>query len=292
MKALSRNLLTELIAHSGEATVVAQVSSPDWPVVLCNPAFAGVTRTEAVLEQPFADVLEGLVGRDLAMELSETIRTGQQATVPVEIRSQEFLLVLKPIDAGGKGDARYYAAYLRTGAAGIGDDDIRQALKNAKRKIRDLSRDDPVTGLLNEKAFRSVLDHDWAVASRERATLALVAFTLDDFEQYRAVFGRHAADTCQRRVAQAIRKCLKRASDVAARLVTENGDALVVLSHSSDDAGVQEFALKIAASVRELGMHHPRSRNAKFVTVSYKTIVSEAGAKQSSAKEFLNAVLQ
>ena len=33
--------------------------------------------------------------------------------------------------------------------------------------LRDLVRDDPVTGLMNTTAFREVLEHDWAVAARE-----------------------------------------------------------------------------------------------------------------------------
>lgn len=293
MKGLQKSVLEQLVAGSAEPIVVAQISSPDWPVVLCNPAFENVARTEEIHKQPFADVIEQLVGRDLALEISESIRTGQETSIPVEIRNQEYLLVLKPIQGTAKGNSKYYAGFLRVGAgvSAIGDQEVQQALLKAKRKIRDLSRDDPVSGLLNAKAFRNILDHDWAVAKRERATLALVAFTLDDFDQYRQVFGRHAADTCQRRVAQAIRKCLKRASDVAARVQSADGDRLVVLSHSSDEAGVNEFAFKIAGSVRELGMHHPRSRVAKFVTVSYRTIVAEAGDQGMNADDFLNAVL-
>jgi GGDEF domain-containing protein len=268
MKALQRSILEQLVAGSAEPIVVAQISSPDWPVVLCNPAFESVTRTDDVEKQPFADVIEQLVGRELALEISETIRTGQETTIPVEIRNQEFLLVLKPIEGTAKGNSKYYAGFLRVGAGpgAIGDQEVQQALLKAKRQIRDLSRDDP-------------------------STLALVAFTLDDFDKYREVFGRHAADTCQRRVAQAIRRCLKRASDVAARVSSDSGDKLVVLSHSSDETGVHEFALKIAASVRELGLHHPRSRVAKFVTVSYQTIVKEAGADKMNAEDFLKAVL-
>ena len=93
-----------------------------------------------------------------------------------------------------------------------------------------------------------------------------------------------------RRVAQAIRRCLRRASDVAARIETSDGDCLVVLSHSSDANAVNDFAAKISAAVRELGLHHPRSRESKFVTVSYKTRVMEAGKDKESAEEFLASV--
>jgi diguanylate cyclase (GGDEF)-like protein len=143
-----------------------------------------------------------------------------------------------------------------------------------------------VTGLLNEAAFRDVLAHDWAVAAREQSSLALVAFQLDDFPAYLEVFGRHASDSCLRRVAQAIRRRLRRASDVAARVDDSN---LLVLAHSSTEANVTEFAEKIAAAVRELGLHHPRSNSARFVTVSYRIAV--AAAKGSGSSDFLKRVL-
>lgn len=154
-----------------------------------------------------------------------------------------------------------------------------------------MSRDDPVTGLLNSTAFREVLAHDWAVAEREKSRLALVAFALHDFDQYLAVFGRHATDSCLRRVAQAIRRCLRRASDVAARIDGEESDRLVVLSHVSDIEGVTEFAGRIATSVRELGLHHPRSSADRYVTVTYEISVQEVGQGAMTADNFLDGVL-
>jgi len=290
MKALQRKILEQLIAGSAEPVVVAQINSTDWPVVLSNPAFAGIAGAEDILKKPFADVVEQLIGRDLALEISETIRAGHETTIPVEIGNREFLLVLRPLDSDGKSTVKFYAGYLRAGAA-AGEIEVQQELLKAKRRIRDLSRDDPVTGLLNARAFRDVLDHDWAVAKRERSSLALVSFALDEFDQYIEVFGRHAADSCQRRVAQAIRRHLKRASDVAARVNGEKGDRLVVLSHSSDEASVLDFASRIAISVRELGLHHPRSKSERFVTVSYQTTVKEAGADETNAANFLDSVL-
>ena len=287
-----REVLAQLIESSAEPIIVARIDHPDWPVVLSNGAFGSLTDFLPVANKPLADVIENLVGRELALEISETIRGGHETTIAVELGSREYLLVLKPLGSG-KDDAKFYGAYWRGTAGGTlaVDTEIQQALLKARRRIRDLTRDDAVTGLLNAETFREVLAHDWAVAAREKSSLALVAFTLDDFPAYVEVFGRHASDSCLRRVAQAIRRCLRRASDVAARLETSEGDTLVVLSHSSNESGVNEFAAMISAAVRELGLHHPRSRESKFVTVSYKTKVMEAGKKKSSAEDFLQSVI-
>ena len=102
------------------------------------------------------------------------------------------------------------------------------------------------------------------------------------------VFGRHATDSCLRRVGQAIRRCLRRASDVAARV---SDDKLVVLSHASEEAGVMDFAGQIATAVRELGLHHPRSSVSGFVTVSFKVCLMRAGEDADSVEEFLAKVM-
>ena len=141
---------------------------------------------------------------------------------------------------------------------------------------------------MNGHAFADVFEHDWAVAAREKSKLSLVTFTLEDFEAYLEVFGRHAADSCLQRVGQAIRRCLRRASDVVAR---PDAQRFMVLSHASDEDGVSEFAARISTAVRELGLHHPRSNASKFVTVSYVVSVADVRQEQQGAREFLARLL-
>lgn len=289
MKSVDRNILEQVIAATSEPLVVVRIDQPDWPVVLANPAFERIG-DQMVLKKPFADVIEALAGREVAMEVSESVRLQQETSFPVESNGREYLLVLRPISLPNEESARFYSAYWRSGAgAGAAEGaEMHHALLKAKRRIRDLSRDDPVTGLLNGRAFREIFEHDWAVAARERSRLSLVTFRLDEFEAYVAVFGRHAADSCLRRAGQAIRRCLRRASDVVAR---PDGATFVVLSHASDEDGVREFASRISAAVRELGLHHPRSKSSKFVTVSFEVTVADAAAEKGSAGDFLNELL-
>jgi diguanylate cyclase (GGDEF)-like protein len=289
MKSVHRKILEQVIASTAEPLVLVRVDHPDWPVVLANPAFDGIGDQD-VLKKPFADVIEGIAGRELAMEVSESVRSQQETSFPVEANNREYLLALKPLLLPNETTARFYAAYWRSGA-GTGTAEgaeMHHALLKAKRRIRDLSRDDPVTGVLNDRAFREVFEHDWAVAAREKSKLSIVSFTLDDFEAYIEVFGRHAADSCLQRVGQAIKRCLRRASDVVAR---PGGAQFVVLSHASKEAGVREFAGRISTAVRELGLHHPRSSTAKFVTVSFDVTVVDAGGAEVDSSEFLEDLL-
>lgn len=277
-------ILEQAIAAAAEPLIIVRVDHPDWPVALCNHAFQSI-RGDDCREQPFADVIEQLVGREAALEISESVRSQQEMSFPVEQGGKEYLLALKPLHMPGDEKASHFVVFWRSsgGGSAVGSDDMHHALLKAKRQIRDLSRDDPVTGLLNGRAFREVFEHDWAVAAREKSQLAIVIFTLDDFDAYIEVFGRHAADSCLRRVGRAIRRCLRRASDVVGRI---DGAEFVVLSHAADEHGVREFAGRISSAVRELGLHHPRSTVAKFVTVSFRVGVSSANDKP--AGDFLD----
>ena len=69
------------------------------------------------------------------------------------------------------------------------------------------------------------------------------------------------------------------------------GSRFVVLSHASDEDGVRDFAARISTAVRELGLHHPRSTSAKFVTVSYEVAVAEASGETLGAADFLDRLL-
>ena len=285
MAGIDHNVLEQVLAGTAEPLLVVRIDQPDWPVALANPAFREISGDD-VLKKPFADVIEGLAGRELALEVSESVRSQQETSFPVELNSREYLLVLKPMLLPDEESARFYAAFWRAGAGSAPSDDMHHALLKAKRRIRDLSRDDPVTGLLNGRAFREIFEHDWAVAAREKSRLSIVTFTLDDFDAYIEVFGRHSADSCLRRAGSAIRRCLRRASDVVAR---PHGACFLVLSHSSDEEGVREFAARISTAVRELGLHHPRSSKSRFVTVSFDVTVAYADG--SDADGFLDQLL-
>jgi diguanylate cyclase (GGDEF)-like protein len=289
MKNVHRKILEQVIAATTEPLLVVSIDQPNWPVVLSNLAFASIS-SEDVIKKPFADVIEEHAGRELALEVSETVRAQEENSLPIESNGREYLLALRPLVVPGEDAARFYAAYWRTGtSAGTAEGaEVHHALLKAKRRIRDLSRDDPVTGLLNARAFADVFEHDWAVAGRENGKLSLVTFTLEEFDAYLQVFGRHASDSCLRRVGQAIRRCLRRASDVAAR---PDGQRFVVLSHASDEDGVRDFAGRIATAVRELALHHPRSGSSKFVTVSYEVSVADIGEEKRDAGESLSDLL-
>ena len=83
MQSVNRKILELVIAATTEPLLVVRIDQPNWPVVLKNSAFASITE-EQVLKKPFADVIEELMGRELALEVSETVRSQQETSLPIE----------------------------------------------------------------------------------------------------------------------------------------------------------------------------------------------------------------
>ncbi len=296
MESLRRQVFEQLLDAFDEPVLVANISQLDWPVVFCNPALevtSGLS-SSALKAQSLADIIEQITSREVALEASQAVRARRETSIPVQIDRSEFMLILKPLRTKLDAEAIYYAAFLRrtrggvSGSKGSGDEIIHQALAKARHRIGDLSREDPISGLLNAKAFREVFAHDWAVAAREQCSLTLICFTLQDFDGYLTVFGRHAADTCFRRVSQTIKRYLRRASDVAARI---DDDKVIVLSHATVETGAMEFAENIAEAIRELGIHHPRSSVGRFMTVRHKVAAQQANKELASSEKFIQEML-
>lgn len=294
MKHLQQHVLEQLLAASDEPVLVANITQLDWPVVFCNPALETTTglTSDALKAQSFADIIEQIASRDVALEVSQSIRASRETSIPVQIGRAEYMLTLKPLQTSEDSEPTYYAAFLRGVAPAVkgakNSDDIKRALTKARHRIKDLSRDDSVTGLLNAKAFREVFAHDWAVAAREECSLTLICFTLQDFDAYISVFGHHAADSCLRRISQTINRYLRRASDVAGRI---DEDKIIVLSHATVETGAMDFAEKISEAVRELGIHHPRSMAGRFMTVRHNVVAKQANKDQISCEKFLEEML-
>jgi len=65
------------------------------------------------------------------------------------------------------------------------------------------------------------------------------------------------------------------------------GAQFVVLSHASDEDGTREFAGRISTTVRELGLHHPRSSVSRFVTVSFEVTVVDTTDEHGNTGKFM-----
>lgn len=280
MEGLHQTVLLDALADCGEPLLLVNLQLADWPVVFSNRAFTMLVPNLAS-NVALGSALDSLFGRETAVEVSDAIHSRTGLKFAVQLKGRECLLDLH---FPGGDEASVCALYFRgVNVVPLAEADPQKALLKAKRKIKNLSREDMATGLLNKRAFEDVFLHDWAVASREKSALSLIILQVDDVETYLSTFGPHALDSCLRRVGQCLRRKLRRASDLMAHV---GAGQFVILSHASDEPGVSDFAAKLAIDVRELGIHHPKSTVAKFVTGTCHAVVA-APAEAGDARAFL-----
>lgn len=133
------------------------------------------------------------------------------------------------------------------------------------RIIRD-DRTDVTTGIPGRTAFLEAQHRDWLIAKETQKRLSVIVFRIDALESYQKLFGRHAMETCLRRVAHAISNSLQRSTDYSARV---GNDRFAVLISGGAEDRIAQFAERIAQRVWDLAIHHPRSQPARYVTVSF-----------------------
>ena len=98
-------------------------------------------------------------------------------------------------------------------------------LKDALANEKALSRLDPLTSLLNARAFYDEARRVVSIGRRKHRPVTIAYIDLDDFKAVNDTHGHHAGDELLLRVAAAIRKCT-RISDLSARM---GGDEFVLL---------------------------------------------------------------
>jgi diguanylate cyclase (GGDEF)-like protein len=127
------------------------------------------------------------------------------------------------------------------------------AVRNAQlyEDLRSQVDRDPLTGVLNHRAFYERLEQELSRAARSETQVAVIVVDLDDFKALNDTRGHVAGDGALRRVASAIRSTC-RAVDVAGPL---GGDEFAVILPDSE-TDLDALAGRLLAAIHErTGLH-------------------------------------
>jgi diguanylate cyclase (GGDEF)-like protein len=276
---LDKNILRQALDLSPVATVIIDLNGPTTEVAYVNQAFEALSGFDVaeLVGQPWHQLLTGEPDPESCEPVAE-LECHPRLGVAEQLVMDMLPLYDRP------GTPRYWVGTERQSEPkSSGDDGEREALlavlRDARMHLRRLEGRDSATGVLNRRAFNDMFQRDWVMARREQRSIGIMLFRLDAFEGYRDVFGRHAADSCLRKVAHAITGSLRRAGDLAARF---SDDQFAVLIAADDEPNVSQFAGSIAAKVRGLAIHHPRSTVDRFVSVSFGIAVTIPAGKDTT----------
>ena len=273
MTGVDADLYRRLVASSPEGVVLVDAQIPEHPVIYANPGFSALTGYSAA----------ELLGRNLRLlqaddreqdgrhRLREAL--GKRESCRVLLRNYRKdgsvfwneMTVSPLLDA--KGRLSHFAGHHRDAGERLRIDPklTRDSLSGAHQPTYVAIRDDRLTGLFTLPYLEELLKRDWAVAQREKRSIAVFAIDIDALDLYNATFGRRAGDSAIRRVAHVVSGCLRRASDVTARI--DGGSLLAFAPGLAIDQALHMGQI-MAERVRDLRIHHPRSAVLRYVSVS------------------------
>ena len=260
MKAPS-GLAVALLESLPRGVVIIDAVAAERPVVYANKAYferAGYT-AEALINRPLADLMASGAAVD-RVAWSAALDRGETVTVRLaNAKEGDLELDVCPL-RGAAPSATHYVAIERITPAAAPSAAAAPAMEG-----RAVPREDRLTGLCHHDWFSELFRRDFAVAAREGNRLAFFVIDIDALGAYNDTFGRQAGDSVIKRVGRALLSSLRRAGDVLAR---EEGGRYVALTPGASPDQARRHAETLAARVRELYVHHPRSGVAKFVTVT------------------------
>jgi diguanylate cyclase (GGDEF)-like protein len=129
---------------------------------------------------------------------------------------------------------------------------MEQELREALARTAALASIDGLTGVANRRTLDAQMQEQWILAATAMAPLALLMIDADHFKQFNDRFGHQQGDDCLRSLANVLKRCVTRPSDLVARF---GGEEFAVLLPATPLEGAQRVAELIRAAVCELGIH-------------------------------------
>ena len=122
-------------------------------------------------------------------------------------------------------------------------------LKLQSDLLRQMVFIDGLTAVHNRRFFDDRLEAEWGRAMRNRSSLSLLMIDVDHFKAFNDRHGHQGGDQRLRVVADVLRRCIRRSSDIIARY---GGEEFACILPESDPDAVMLLARMILERVREL----------------------------------------
>jgi two-component system cell cycle response regulator len=276
-------LYRRLVESSPEGVVLIDAQGSDHPVVYVNPAFEALTGYSAA----------ELAGRNLRLlQADDREQDGRHRLRDAMSRGEFCRVLLRNYRKDGSlfwnemtvlplrhpdGCITHFAGHHRDAGERLRIDPkiAKDSLSGAHQPTAIAVRDDRLTGLYTLPYLEELLKRDWAVAHREQRSIAVLAVDIDALDLYNTTFGRAAGDSTIRRVAHVVSACLRRSSDVTARI---DGGSLIAFAPGLTAEQALRIGQLMAERVRDLRIHHPRSAVLRYISISVGVCAATPGA--------------
>jgi two-component system cell cycle response regulator len=281
-----QGLYRRLVESSPEGVALIDAQGADHPVVYVNPACEALT----------GYLSAELLGRNLRLlQADDREQDGRHRLRDALSRGETCRVLLRNYRKDGSlfwnemtvmplrhadGCVTHFAGHHRDAGERLRIDPkiSKDSLSGAHQPTAIAVRDDRLTGLYTLSYLEELLKRDWSVAHREQRSIAVFAVDIDALDLYNATFGRAAGDSAIRRVAHVVSACLRRSSDVTARI---DGGSLIAFAPGLSIEQALRVGQLMAERVRDLRIHHPRSSVLRYISVSVGVCAAIPGASDS-----------
>jgi diguanylate cyclase (GGDEF)-like protein len=138
-------------------------------------------------------------------------------------------------------------------------------LRESNLDLDKLAHVDGLTNLANRRMFDKYLVFSILQHHREAEPLTLIMIDIDYFKKYNDLYGHSFGDRCLVEVAQKIKHCCCRSTDLVSRY---GGEEFAVILWNTDDAGAYLVAEAIRQGIADLALPHATSDVSEYVTLS------------------------
>ncbi|OUS29765.1 hypothetical protein A9Q99_08015 [Gammaproteobacteria bacterium 45_16_T64] len=159
-------------------------------------------------------------------------------------------------------------------------------LQQSQRELERLAKEDPLTELLNRRAFTALATSRISDAIRENSNISLLLFDIDHFKEINDLYGHCVGDTVLTEIAK-VTKSSCRDNDVICRY---GGEEFVILLSQTDTINAEILATRVSTAIKNLDIQ--AENKMIHVTASFGLIsLPVIAAKVSQSGDILERLL-
>lgn len=153
-----------------------------------------------------------------------------------------------------------------------------EELAKANAILQELSNSDALTGLRNRRYLDDYLNREIGRSFRHQHPLALILLDIDHFKPVNDNFGHHVGDECLRIVAEQLRHCVTRDSDVIARY---GGEEFCIVLPETEMEGAYAVAERVRKRIAKTPIKIADEDIAITISVGVTTMVPSSPTQYS-----------
>ncbi|MHC5108656.1 MAG: diguanylate cyclase [Planctomycetota bacterium] len=168
----------------------------------------------------------------------------------------------------------------------ISTENLARELAETNARLAEQARLDPLTELLNRRAWEEAAHRERKIAIRKNEPFGILMLDVDYFKLFNDTQGHPAGDECLRQIAETLAsEC--RSSDLIGRY---GGEEFVVFSPDADASGAANLAERIRTAIAKRSVSHPSSPISNWVTASVGVSVGGEESLEQLLQEADNAL--